>query len=352
VLAGFALLAAASAGALTRLGADADFVHALPADDPVRLAHARLDREVTGVLGLDLLIAPGHRPGADDLARLKAVEDELRRDPGIAYCVSVADLVAHIGARARAAGQPADPAETLADLPLGAPKAWAQLVGPGLDGGSDGALRIAARQHDASVAANAAAARRAVAAAQRAFPGATVLAASGGLLLDETSQRMIPAVVRSLLLPLPVLVALLLAFLRSPRLALLALPVAGLPLVLTYATLPVLGWPVDIGVSMIACIALGIIIDDAARTLMAIGRRGDAVAAIAAVGPVLLGACLAMAGSFLACLAGRFEYTRHFGILLAAAFLIGLVVNLTLTPALGSWLRKASDVRRPMSDAP
>jgi predicted RND superfamily exporter protein len=51
-------------------------------------------------------------------------------------------------------------------------------------------------------------------------------------------------------------------------------------------------------------------------------------------GPVLVGTSLAMAGSFLACLAGSFAYTRHFGILLAAAFIIALVVNLCATPAL------------------
>ncbi len=184
------------------------------------------------------------------------------------------------------------------------------------------------------MAGNAAGARAAAAAARTAFPGATVLSASGGQLLDETSQRMIPAVVRCLLLPLPVLAVLLLVVLRSLRLAALALPVAGLPLLITYAILPLVGWPVDIGVSMIACIALGVVTDDAVRMLDALGRDRDAASAMTRHGPVLVGTSLAMAGSFLACLAGAFAYTRHFGILLAAAFIIALMVNLCATPAL------------------
>jgi predicted RND superfamily exporter protein len=339
-----AITVAAGALSLTRLSADADFLHALPASDPVRLAHERIDHEITGVLGLDLMIDPGRQLQVQDLARLAQVEDAMRADPSMVVAVSLADLMGYIGARTAAAGQRFDAAAALGDLSLGAPTAWKELVGAPLIGDAAAppssrqptALRIIARQRDASMAGNASGARAAEAAARVAFPGASVIAASGGQLLDETSQRMIPAVVRCLLLPLPVLAALLIVVLRSLPLAALTLPVAGLPLLVTYATLPVLGWPVDIGVSMIACIALGVVLDDAARMLVALGRERDAVSAMTRHGPVLVGTSLAMAGSFLACLAGAFAYTRHFGILLAAAFLIALVVNLCATPALAA----------------
>jgi predicted RND superfamily exporter protein len=342
-----AVTVAASAVSLTRLSSDADFLHALPPADPVRQAHDRLDHGVTGVLGLDLLIDPRRPLQIQDLDRLAQVEAGMRADPSMVVVVSLADLMGYIGARTAAAGQRFDAAAALSDLPIGAPAAWKELVGAPLAGGPappapataaaaapSTTLRIIARQRDASMAGNAAGARAAEVAARAAFPGATVIAASGGQLLDETSQRMIPAVVRCLLLPLPVLAVLLVVVLRSLRLAALALPVAGLPLLVTYAALPVVGWPVDIGVSMIACIALGVVLDDAARMLVALGHERDATSAITRHGPVLVGTSLAMAGSFLACLAGAFAYTRHFGILLAAAFIIALVVNLCATPAL------------------
>ena len=141
---------------------------------------------------------------------------------------------------------------------------------------------------------------------------------------------------------------LLFIVLRSPRLGLTALVLAGLPLLFTYASLPVLGWSLDIGVAMIACIALGIIMDDSIHLTCAVARQcdngsGDAGgAATIAVGPVLFGATLAMSASFLACLFGQFAYTRHFGALLATVFLIGLVINLTLAPALLAGFRRRS----------
>jgi len=86
--------------------------------------------------------------------------------------------------------------------------------------------------------------------------------------------------------------------------------------------------------------------DDSIHLTCAVARQtgeGDAGgAATIAVGPVLFGATLAMSASFLACLFGQFAYTRHFGALLATVFLIGLVVNLTLAPALLAGFRRRS----------
>ncbi len=278
----------------------------------------------------------------------------MRADPSVVVAVSLADLMGYIGQRTTAAGQRFDAAAALNDLPIGASAAWKELVGSPLAGGPAPAaaagaaaatavigpsttVRIIARQRDASMAGNAAGARAAEAAARVAFPGATVIAASGGQLLDETSQRMIPAVVRCLLLPLPVLALLLVAVLRSLpcwRHA-LALPVAGLPLLVTYAILPVVGWPVDIGVSMIACIALGVVLDDAARMLVALGREQDATSAVRRQGPVLVGApAWRWPGRSSRAWQGPSPTLGTSGILLAAAFIIALVVNLCATPAL------------------
>jgi predicted RND superfamily exporter protein len=283
---------------------------------------------------------------------LQAVQAVMHGESSIATTLSLADVVDFVQARAKAHGQAETADDIIDDLSLGAPAVWKRFVGaslpePGVQVPAKpsthrpGAttLRILARQHDASMAGNAAAAQRAVAAAEKAFPSATVIASSGSLVLDETSQAMVPATLRSILLPLPCIALLLWLTTRSLRLALLAIPIAGLPLLITYAQLWPLGWPIDIGVSMIACVGLGMIVDDTVRMFLALcaEERGHQKAA-SYIGPVLVGGCLAMAGSFIACLAGQFAYTRHFGVLLAAAFLIALLVNMTLTPALLSLL--------------
>ncbi len=117
---------AAGALSLTRVSSDADFLHALPASDPVRMAHDRLDREVTGVLGLDLLIDPGRPLEVGDLERLSQVEAGMRADPSVVVAVSLADLMGCIGSRTAAAGQRFDAAAALADLPIGAPRRLAR----------------------------------------------------------------------------------------------------------------------------------------------------------------------------------------------------------------------------------
>lgn len=329
----YAVLTAAGAWSLTRVDADANFLRALPGNHPVRLAHERIDRELTGSLPLDLLIDLGRPVTAADLPHLAKLTTDLRQDPSIGYAIGLSEVVALVDARTTAAKQSASD-DPLADLRLGAAAVWRHLVGVGRDGAQDHTVRLIARQRDGSVARNAAAAHAAVEHARTLFPGAEVVAASGCLLLDETSQRLVPSVAWSLVLSLPAIAVLLLLFLRSWRLALIAIPVAGLPLLFTYALLPPLGWHLDIGVSMIACVALGIIMDDSIHMSAAMNRCDSEASAAGAVGPVLLGACLALSGAFLACLLGGFSYTRHFGALLALAFVIGLVVNLTLAPAL------------------
>jgi predicted RND superfamily exporter protein len=329
VLAIYAVAIIAGLLACSRLRVDADFVHALPESDPVRQAHAAIDRKLTGTLACDVLIDPGHAPTAADLAALAKLTTTLRADPGFVHVLSLADAVDLVrGGSAR------DAVAVAADLRLFAREVHERFVGTALVSGPGATLRLQARQSDGSVADASAAARRAEAAARAAFPGATVAVASGALLLDETTGRIVPAIAQGLVISLAANVILLLVFLRRSWLALAALPLAGLPLLFTYAALPVLEWPLDVGISMIACVALGIIMDDAIHMAYALHRYDDPAEAARNIGPVLTAACLALSVAFSACAFGGFSYTRRFGVLLAAAFIVGLIVNLTLAPAI------------------
>ena len=317
------VLVAVSAGLCVRLRPDADFVHALPAHDAVRLAHARIDSELTGVLGLDLLIDLGHAPSGGDIDALDRLAADLRQRPDITATLSLADVVALLRQR----GDRRPTLDIVNDLRLGAPAVLGRVL-------SGTVLRLHARQRDGSVAAAAATAETLRSQAQALFPRASVSVASGALLLDETTRRLLPAIANGLLVSLVLNAALLLVFLRRWRLALAGLVLAGVPLVVTYAALPLLGWPLDVGVSMIACVALGIIMDDAIHMTYAVHRSADVASATRRVGPPLVAACVALAGAFSLCLLGEFTYTRSFGAMLALAFVVGLMVNLVLAPAL------------------
>jgi predicted RND superfamily exporter protein len=160
-----------------------------------------------------------------------------------------------------------------------------------------------------------------------------VLVAGGADLLAETTARVVPAVLWGLVATLPALSLLIGLSLGSLRRALAAVPVAALPLLGVYALLPLLGWPLDVGVSMIACVALGIAVDDTVH-IVAASSRLDAELARRAVAPVLVATSASLGLAFLACLAGSFAHTRRFGALLAVAFALALLVNLLGLPAL------------------
>jgi len=121
--------------------------------------------------------------------------------------------------------------------------------------------------------------------------------------------------------------------LRRWRLALMALILAGFPLLLTYAAIPLLGWPLDIGVSMIACIALGLVMNDTVHLVDALHHYGLS-AGYRRVGPSVMLAGIVLALAFSACDMGTFAYTKRFGVLLACAFASGVAVNCLLAPAL------------------
>jgi predicted RND superfamily exporter protein len=338
VRAALVLAAFASAGLLHRVQVDAHFVTALPADSPVRRAHAAIDAGLTGVLPLDVLVDVGRVPEAADVAALGRAVTELRGQPGIRHAVSLADLVALVETRAREAGESPPPAdELLADLRDLDPDRYARWVGRSLDGEGLHLLRVAARQADGAVAVATAfegPLRRALA---RELPGARVVIAGGTDMMAETTARVVPAVLRGVLATLPAVALLVGLSLGSPRQALAALAAVGLPLLAVYALLPLLGWSLDVGISMIACVALGIVVDDTVH-IVAASRHPQAERARRAVAPILVATSASLGVAFLAFLAGGFAHTRRFGALVALVFAVALAVNLVGLPAL---LRRA-----------
>jgi len=314
----------------TRLRADADFLHALPPTDVVRQAHERIDRDLTGTLGLDLLVDVGHPPTTSDLHAITTLGNQVRLLPTVAAAVSLGDIVALVRER----GDRRDSVDVLGDLHLGAPAVVRRFLGPGQGGASAATtLRLMVRQRDGSVAEAARDARRIKADAAMLFPLARITVASAALLLDETTARLVPATAQGLAASKISVALLLLVVLRRWRLALMALILAGFPLLLTYAAIPLLGWPLDIGVSMIACIALGLVMNDTVHLVDALHHYGLS-AGYRRVGPSVMLAGIVLALAFSACDMGTFAYTKRFGVLLACAFASGVAVNCLLAPAL------------------
>lgn len=148
-----------------------------------------------------------------------------------------------------------------------------------------------------------------------------------------------------------VLVAL---FLRSLRLAALALVPTVLPVV---ATLGAMGWrgvPLDVGSAMVAAIVIGIAVDDCIHLLSVYQRlRGNGEApgaamrgAVLRVGRAVVTTSIALALGFFALTLSSWSTISHFGALTGVAMIAALVAVVVVLPA---WMaRFGAPVPRPI----
>lgn len=131
------------------------------------------------------------------------------------------------------------------------------------------------------------------------------------------------------------------AFLRSPRLALLAMVPNLVPLMVGGGLLYLAGKPMDIGTLGVGSVVLGISVDDTVHVLANfrhyVGREGP-VRAMAHVlthtAPALVTTTGMLVAAFGALAFGVFVPNVWFGILVAACLLVALVADLTALPAL------------------
>lgn len=140
-----------------------------------------------------------------------------------------------------------------------------------------------------------------------------------------------------------VAVALLLGlYLRSARLALLAMIPTLLPVVSTLGAMGLIGVPLDVGTAMVAAVVLGIAVDDVVHLLERFREqrdRGDPVDAaihhaVREVGQAVVSTSLALSVGFGALALSPWASIAHFGLISAIAILAALVTDILVLPAL------------------
>jgi predicted RND superfamily exporter protein len=136
--------------------------------------------------------------------------------------------------------------------------------------------------------------------------------------------------------------ALMAIFLRSPRVALLALLPSVLPIAVTLGLLGWWGYGLDPASTMVATIVLGVGVDDAIHMLShyrAERLRGvevdEAVAAsVAHVGRPVIVSALVLAAAFWSLTVSPMSSVASFGFLAGLAILVALAADLLVLPAL------------------
>lgn len=144
-----------------------------------------------------------------------------------------------------------------------------------------------------------------------------------------------------------VVLALVGAFLRSLRLALLALVPTVLPVIVTLGAMGWWGAPLDVGSAMVAAVVLGIAVDDCIHVLSiyrenrraALSRSEAMRAAVLRVGRAVVTTSIALALGFFTLTLSSWSTIAHFGALAGVAILGALVAVVAVLPA---WMAVAS----------
>ena len=160
--------------------------------------------------------------------------------------------------------------------------------------------------------------------------------------------------IRGLALALAAIGVILLAALRSARLAAVALVPNVVPIVMVFGFMGLAGVALDAGTVIVGSLALGIAVDDTIHLISAFQedhqREGQALpaldAALARVLHPLVLTSLAVAIGFGLLGFSQFTFTRNLGLLVAGTMLVCLLADLVLLPSLLSRLQPMSSSRR------
>jgi predicted RND superfamily exporter protein len=317
-------------------------------DEPVRVAHEVLEHEMRTSRSIELVVEAGHEGGALDIEFLKkvdALEQALEHDPSITTIISIGRTLKEIN-QALSDGDP-----HAYTLPPDSASAAQQMLlyTLALPPGSDVNDRITVREdalritlvgnHDNSTGAVGLVNR---ATAIAGGLGLNIWATGKYYLYQETSDYVVQSLLRSIATATLSVGIIMSLMLRSVPLGIIAMLPNLVPLFVAGAFIRLLGRPLDLGTAMVASVALGICIDDTSQILANYSRvRADGVPPEAAVRRVmdhsltsLLSTNGVLIASFVSFAVATYIPNVVFGLLTAFVFIVALVADLLMTPAL------------------
>jgi hypothetical protein len=340
LIAAMLVTAALAAIGAARMQVETDFTKNFRADSPIVDAYEFVEERLGGAGVWDIVLPAPPRLDADYLAQVRQFEQRLQREvPHLVKTLSLADAVAAL------AGEFADSelAVTGALVTMRGlmPHFYDALYNADPAAPDRHYLRVMLRAPERMPADEKLAAIAAVRRiAREAFPDAEVTGYY--VLLANLVTSLNRDQWLALLLAAVGVFAMMAVALRSPTLASAAVVVNGWPVLIAFGALGWLGLPLNMGGAMSAAVSLGLAVDGSIHFLTAYRRsrlRGaspdDAVhAALRTVGRPVVLATAALVVGLLALATSEFVPTVHFGVIVSATMLGGLVGNLVLLPFL------------------
>ncbi len=334
------------ASSATRIRVDASYIRDFPPDHPARVHHEAIDAAFGGASPLSIVI----ESDVDDtftrpemLRAVASLQDWLEAQPEVGGTTSLVDHLEVIHRSMMDAGLFPDTQALAKQL----------LVfggGEAIEGYADlrfRTTRVAVRSHIESSEAVADLLAR-IEARLADLPSPLRARATGDtVLLSRTVDRIARGQILSLGLALLAIYGILAALFTSLRVGFLALLPNAVPLAIYFGLLGVAGLPLDPSSSVIACIALGIAVDDTIHYLVrfqeearrhASEERATRRALRAVIRPISF-TTLLLCASFLMLTASELRNQVQFGALAALTVGLAWIVDVTLTPALCAGIR-------------
>jgi hypothetical protein len=349
VRAGTVVLCGLGLFAVARVRVETDYLGFFDPASRVRIDSERIATRLAGMHPLYVIVeggGPGSITRPEALAGMRRLQDFIDGRPGVDKSVSVLDYLARARQVLLPDAPPALPAtleEAEQILVHADPRTLRHALAR--DGSRAAILLYTRLSSSAEVERFLEGvedfARRTLPAGLRAHVTGSVV------LLNRTADTLAWQQLTGLVNMLAALLPVMALFFRSFPIALRALFPNVVPIVLLFALMGVTGVSLNVSTSMIAAIALGIVVDDTTYYLAdfagELRRHGDPMRAVAdttrAVGqPIVFTAIVLAAGFLVGCLSG-FQPVKHFGALSAATMIIGLFADLVLTPAIATTMR-------------
>ena len=347
VLLCWALITVAALLAIPRIQIDTDFISFFLADDPVKTDFAAVNRLMTGVVPIYVMVE-GNEEGIfrepSTLRALERLQGELEAIEGVTTVLSSVDLI-KLANQAMKDGDPSgaripDTRREVAEATFILPKsklrrfstsnhARANLIVRSDQSGSRGIRAVEAQIEE-------------VLARSELPEGFTTAVTGNSILLNRGADSVASNQATQVGLAAGTILVLIVLVFRSTRVGLISMVPNIVPVLVFFGILGAGVAPLSLPTSLIGCIALGIAIDDTMHFLVAYqaqrarGMTPEAAArlCIQKVGrPIVMTSIMLVVG-FLVILASGFATLREFGYLTALTMAICLTTDLILLPAL------------------
>jgi predicted RND superfamily exporter protein len=185
---------------------------------------------------------------------------------------------------------------------------------------------------------------------QRIFENTAKVTPTGIIyLMNRMEHYLLSSQLKTFTLAFIVIFILILIMLRSLKIGIFAIIPNFLPILFTIALMPVLGVALDVGTVMIACIALGLVVDDTIHFLTRIklemkdakDTREAISKAIIRVGRPIIYTSIILGFGVLVFVFASFYPVINFGIILSIVIILALIFDLMVLPAIMGFFRLA-----------